>query len=80
RRGALDPVRTAAKLRAPLLVLHGDRDQIAPAADARAIAEAAPHGRLRAIAGAGHTDVWSNPASAPLAVAAVREFLAGAWR
>ena len=44
-------------LRAPLLVIAGDRDPISPLADARAIANAAPHGTLVVVAYQRHDDL-----------------------
>ncbi len=45
-------------LRAPLLILHGDRDDIVPLAHGRALFEAAPEPkRLHVFAGAGHNDL-----------------------
>jgi fermentation-respiration switch protein FrsA (DUF1100 family) len=55
---------TLAKLRAlrtPLLVLHGEMDQIVPAAQARRVFEAAPEPkRFFAIPGAGHNDTYQT--------------------
>jgi len=46
------------ELRAPVLVLHGDADEIVPVAHARALAEAAAGPRrLEIVAGAGHNDL-----------------------
>src|SRR5829696_7419965 len=46
------------KLRAPLLVLHGERDEIAPVPHGRALFEAAPDPkRLRLFADVGHNDL-----------------------
>ncbi len=44
-------------LRAPLLVIAGDHDPISPLADARAIANAAPHGTLVVVAYLRHDDL-----------------------
>ena len=44
-------------LRAPLLVIAGDHDPISPLADARAIANAAPHGTLVVVAYQRHDDL-----------------------
>jgi fermentation-respiration switch protein FrsA (DUF1100 family) len=47
-----------AQLRAPLLVLHGDRDEIVPVAQGRALFAAAPEPRrLEIVRGAGHNDL-----------------------
>jgi uncharacterized protein len=42
------------RLTAPLLVLHGEDDRVAPLGDARHIADAAPRGRLVVFAGCDH--------------------------
>ncbi|MEX0775565.1 MAG: alpha/beta hydrolase [Phycisphaeraceae bacterium] len=52
-----DRARHAARLRAPLLVLHGDGDAICPLASAQAIAAAAPDGQLVEFPNAGHLDL-----------------------
>ncbi len=46
------------KLRVPVFILHGDRDEIVPVAQGRALYAAAPEPRrLEVIAGAGHNDL-----------------------
>lgn len=65
-------------LRAPLLVLHGDADVVCPIEEGQAIAQAAPRGMLVVVAGAGHSDMWTEPAFASQAAQAVRSFLAAA--
>lgn len=52
-----------AKLRAislPLLAIHGERDELIPLADARALVErlGSAHKQLVVIPGAGHNDLW----------------------
>ena len=47
----------AAKLRCPLLLLHGDDDAICPLASAQAVAAAAPDARLVTFEGGGHLDL-----------------------
>lgn len=42
----------------PVTVIHGDADPVCPVADGRAIAEAAPNGRLVVVAGGGHNNLW----------------------
>lgn len=54
------------------LVITGSDDTLIPPAEAAAIAEAVPHGRLVTIAGAGHLTPLENPV---LFNAAVRTFL-----
>jgi pimeloyl-ACP methyl ester carboxylesterase len=71
-----DRARLAADLRFPLLVLAGDADAVSPLDDARAIAAAAPRGTLAVIPGAGHLNLWTDPAHAERSAAAVRDFLA----
>jgi len=45
-------------LRCPVLILHGDRDEIVPVAHARSLLAAAPEPKqLRVFAGAGHNDL-----------------------
>lgn len=45
----------------PALVLHGDRDRIAPPGAARYLAENLPRARLEMIPGAGHAPFLSHP-------------------
>jgi fermentation-respiration switch protein FrsA (DUF1100 family) len=55
---AYPSLRRIARLRAPLLVLHGDRDDVVPVAHARALFDAAPDPtRLRILPGVGHNDL-----------------------
>jgi len=47
------------RVRAPLLILHGDRDEIVPVAQGRRLFEAAsPPKEFVALAGTGHNDAW----------------------
>jgi fermentation-respiration switch protein FrsA (DUF1100 family) len=51
-------LRRIARLRSPLLVIHGDRDEIVPVAHGRALFDAAPGPRrLEIVRGAGHNDL-----------------------
>jgi fermentation-respiration switch protein FrsA (DUF1100 family) len=51
-------IRRIAGLRAPVLVIHGDRDEIVPVAHGRALFEAAPGPkRIEIVRGAGHNDL-----------------------
>lgn len=59
-------------LRAPTLVLAGERDAIVPPANAAILHGAIPHSRLRTIAGGGHLFLFSHPDAS---VAAIRDFL-----
>lgn len=75
--GVFDRVAWAARMpkSVPLLVLHGDADAVCPLDDARAIASAAPAGRLVVVAGGDHQGLWSTPSTREACVAAVREFV-----
>lgn len=55
---SLNNLERAARLTAPLLVLHGDRDQIAPPWMGRAVAEAGHARELVLIHGAGHNETY----------------------
>ena len=51
-------LRRIAQLRSPVLVIHGDRDEIVPVAHGRALFDAAPEPRrLEIVPGAGHNDL-----------------------
>jgi fermentation-respiration switch protein FrsA (DUF1100 family) len=55
---AYPSLRLIRRLRAPLLVLHGDRDSIVPLSHGRALFEAAPDPkRIQVFAGAAHNDL-----------------------
>ncbi|TML99786.1 MAG: alpha/beta hydrolase [Actinobacteria bacterium] len=57
---AYPSIRRIAKLKAPLLSLHGDRDEVVPLSEGRALYEAAPEPkRLRVFEGLGHSDLVS---------------------
>jgi len=71
-----DRAEHAARLRVPLLLIHGDADEVCPIEDSRAIREAARDARLVEIPGAGHNNVWTDAAHACVASDAVRGFLA----
>jgi uncharacterized protein len=58
---AYPALRRIGGLRAPLLILHGDRDDIVPLAQGRALFEAAPEPkRLHVFPGLGHNDLVSG--------------------
>jgi fermentation-respiration switch protein FrsA (DUF1100 family) len=60
---AYPSLRLVAGLRAPLLCLHGDRDEIVPLAYGEALFEAAPEPkRLHVLAGVAHNDVLARAA------------------
>jgi len=71
-----DRAAMASSVSAPLLVVHGSEDAISPVDDGRSIADAAPKGRLEVIDGAGHNDLWTEPAFAEACEHAGGEFLA----
>ncbi|MBC7835299.1 MAG: hypothetical protein H7Y88_09400, partial [Phycisphaerales bacterium] len=75
--GAFDRCTHAARLRCPLLVLHGELDSVCPLDDGLLITASSRQSRLQVIPGAGHLDLWSNPAHAAICTAAVRDLLAG---
>ena len=55
---AYPTLRRVCRLRAPLLIIHGDRDEIVPLLHAQALFEAAPDPkRLHVIEGVGHNDL-----------------------
>jgi fermentation-respiration switch protein FrsA (DUF1100 family) len=71
-----DNVSKVARLRMPLLVLHGERDEIVPFAQGRRVFEAAPQPkRFFAIPGASHNDTYVVGGDAYWR--ALREFLDG---
>lgn len=57
----------------PTLILHGERDTLAPLAAAEYTAERIPHARLQVIEGAGHAPFISHPDET---FRAIREFFA----
>jgi pimeloyl-ACP methyl ester carboxylesterase len=65
----------ASRLACPLLVVHGSTDEICPIVDGREIAGAAPRGEIVVIEGAGHNDLWSEPAFAAACDGAIGRFL-----
>jgi len=61
--GRFDALARVARLRVPLLVAHGDRDDIVPLALGRRLADAAPGAvRFVTVPGRGHNDVFDDPA------------------
>lgn len=67
----------ASKMRCPLLVIHGDQDAVCPVQDARDIAGAAPRAELLVVPGAGHNNLWTEPAFADRCAGAARGFIDG---
>jgi fermentation-respiration switch protein FrsA (DUF1100 family) len=55
---AYPSARRIARLRAPLLLLHGDRDEVVPLSEGRALFEAAPEPKqMHVFEGLGHSDL-----------------------
>jgi len=75
--GGFDRALHAARLPSsiPLLVLHGSDDLVCPVEDGRDIAKAAPRGTIEVVEGAGHNNLWTDPAFAQRCTAAVGRFL-----
>lgn len=69
-----DRAAIAARVRVPVLVIHGSADTVSPPADGRDIADAAPLGALVEIDGAGHNDLWTDAGFSSTATRAVSEF------
>jgi pimeloyl-ACP methyl ester carboxylesterase len=75
RDGTFDRTFHAVRVATPLLVLHGESDEICPVQDGESIAAAAPKGRAVRIAGGDHLGLWSNPSTATVAAEACGLFL-----
>lgn len=71
-----DRAALAAGLRCPLLVVHGEEDEICPIGDGRAIAAGARDGRIVVVPRAGHHGLWTEARSRRVCEAALREFVA----
>ncbi len=56
-----DRAALALRLRVPLLVIHGDMDDVCPVEDARSINDAAARGQTIRVRGAGHHSLWTTP-------------------
>jgi alpha-beta hydrolase superfamily lysophospholipase len=54
--------RVVGRIRGPLLLVHGDADDVIPFAQSTQLLAAAPHARLLRIAGGGHNDLQQLPA------------------
>ncbi|MGP1309502.1 MAG: alpha/beta fold hydrolase [Phycisphaerales bacterium] len=74
-RGGFDRAAHAERVGCPLLVLHGDEDEVCPLADGEAIAKAAPKGQLAVIPGGRHNDLWTDDALRERCAAEIRGFL-----
>jgi fermentation-respiration switch protein FrsA (DUF1100 family) len=71
-----DNLAKVGRLRMPLLVLHGERDEVVPFAQGRRVFDAAPEPkRFFAIPGAGHNDTYA--AGGELYWGVLRDFLEG---
>jgi pimeloyl-ACP methyl ester carboxylesterase len=70
-----DRAALAQGLACPLLVLHGDADEVCPVEDGQSISAAAPRSVLSLISGGRHNDLWTDPALALLCSEAIRQFL-----
>lgn len=70
------PLRTdepLARIRTPVLLLHGERDELIPLAHSQALQALAPRARLHVVPGGGHNDLQGFESY----LGAVREALAG---
>ncbi|MFD0888717.1 alpha/beta fold hydrolase, partial [Streptosporangium algeriense] len=74
--GRPDSFDTLRGLTVPALVIVGEEDEITPVAEARAMAEAVPDGRLAVIERAGHLSALEQPEAFNGAVAAFTAGLA----
>jgi pimeloyl-ACP methyl ester carboxylesterase len=51
----------ARRIDRPVLVLHGDRDEVVPFDLGQALSARFPHARFVEVRGAGHNDLWQHP-------------------
>jgi pimeloyl-ACP methyl ester carboxylesterase len=58
----LDLSRQLGRIRAPCLLLWGDRDPLVPISVGRQAAELIPNARLAVMSGVGHAPMWEQPA------------------
>lgn len=58
--GGFDRKGLARGLACPLLVIHGDADELCPLEDGRAICNAAADSQMAVIDGAGHNNLWTD--------------------
>ena len=81
RLGALlsehDELRAAEELRAPLLLLHAEGDEIVPVEHSRALHVAAAGSRLVAVPGGHHRSIQHDPELQALSIRFIRETVAG---
>jgi pimeloyl-ACP methyl ester carboxylesterase len=72
---AFDRKGLARSVEVPLLVLHGNLDEICPVEDGKDIAGAAPRGSIAVIDGGSHNRLWSDPPQRAACERAVQGFL-----
>jgi len=53
----------ALRIDRPVLVLHGDRDEVVPFDLGQTLSARFPHARFVEVRGAGHNDLWQHPAT-----------------
>lgn len=63
-RDRFDSEPLAPRIDRPVLVLHGNRDEIVPFELGQALAARFPHARFVEVRGAGHNDLWQHPPTA----------------
>ncbi len=74
-RARFDRAVHAAELGCPLLVLHGEHDEISPLEDGQEIAAAAPDGQLAVIENGDHNGLWTEDGPREQCERVVRKFL-----
>jgi pimeloyl-ACP methyl ester carboxylesterase len=72
---AFDRAGRAKHLPCPLLILHGEFDDISPPSDAQAIADAAPRATFHMLPASGHHGIWTHPTMAPHCTTLVHHWL-----
>jgi pimeloyl-ACP methyl ester carboxylesterase len=60
-RDRFDSELLAPRIDRPVLVLHGNGDEVVPIELGRALSARFPHARFVEVAGAGHNDLWQRP-------------------
>ncbi len=70
-----DRASLAAQLSCPLLVLHGEVDEVCPVEDGQAIARAAARGSFAPVPAGRHNDLWTDPSLARQCHQEVHNFL-----
>ncbi|MCB9841886.1 MAG: alpha/beta hydrolase [Phycisphaeraceae bacterium] len=82
RARGFDRAKHAAHLRVPLLLIHGDHDEVCPIEDSRAMHDAANNtgagALLVVVEGGSHNDLWTNERSVHTVAHAVSDFIARA--